>query len=100
MIPPHQEHRLTALRSLLERENDEAKRDARTWTARLVTKQMATHVLVVSTSPEQDLAINRKLEAGLKAIGVEFFLTVPMPVRDEPDPENPDRDATRPCPRQ
>lgn len=86
MIPPRQEERLTAIRGLLDRENLAAKRSARTWSARLVTEQQATHVLIVSTNAELDLEINRKLEAELKALGGEFVLTVPMPVRDDADP--------------
>lgn len=85
MILPHHAQTMTAIRGLLDRENDEAKREDRTWTARLVTEPQATHVLIVSTSPEQDREINRKLEAELKALGVEYVLTLPMPVRDEHD---------------
>jgi hypothetical protein len=83
MVPPHHEQRLTAIRGLLDRENLEAKKNARTWSARLVTERQATHVLIVSTSPELDREINRKLEAELKALGGEFVLTVPMPVSDD-----------------
>ncbi|MEX1182010.1 MAG: hypothetical protein WEF86_02165 [Gemmatimonadota bacterium] len=86
MIQPQHEDVMAAILGLLKRENHEAKRDARTWTARLLTEQLATHVLIVSTSPEMDLEINRKLETQLKAMGVEFALTVPMPVSGEPDP--------------
>lgn len=82
MIVPHHAQTMEAIRGLLDQENDEAKREDRTWTARLVTEPQATHVLIVSTSPEQDREINRKLEAELKALGVEFVLTLPMPVRD------------------
>jgi hypothetical protein len=87
MIPPHQVAGMTAIRGLLDRENAEAKREARTWTARLVTEQQATHVLIVSNSPEQNREVNRKLETELKALGVEYLLTVPMPVGDDPAPE-------------
>ena len=86
MIPPHREDRMTAIRGLLDLENDAARREARTWTARLVTEQQVTHVLIVSASPELDLAINRKLEAKLRALGVEFLVTVPMSVRDQAEP--------------
>jgi len=80
MIPPHREELMTAIRGLLDRESSDAKGEARTWTARLITEEQATHVLVVSTSPDMDLEINRKLEAELKALGIEFRVTVPMPV--------------------
>lgn len=85
MIPPHDEQQMTVIRDLLDLENNEAKRSARTWTARLVTRQQATHVLIVSTSPELDLEINRKVEAELRALGGEYLVTVPMPIRPDPD---------------
>ena len=85
MIPPQHEQQMTAIRELLDLENNEAKRTARTWTARLVTRPQATHVMIVSTSPELDLEINRKLEAELRALGGEFVVTVPMPIRADPD---------------
>jgi len=86
MIPPHREDLMTAIRGLLDQENGEAKREARAWTGRLVTEQQATHVLIVSTSPQLDLEINRKLEAELKALGIEFRVTVPMPVGERAEP--------------
>jgi hypothetical protein len=84
MIPPQLEQQRTAVRKLLDLENNEAKRTARAWTARLVTRLQATHVMIVSTSPELDLEINRKLEAELRALGGEFVVTVPMPIKAEP----------------
>lgn len=84
MIPPQHEQQMTAIRKLLDQENNEAKRNARGWTARLVTRPQATHVMIVSATPELDLEINRKLEAELRALGGEFVITVPMPIRAEP----------------
>jgi hypothetical protein len=89
MVPPHREDLMTEVRGLLDRENGEAKREARTWTGRLVTEQQATHVLIVSTSPELDFEINRKLEAELKALGIEFRVTAPMLVGDRAEPGEP-----------
>jgi hypothetical protein len=83
MVPPQPEQHMAAVRKLLDRENNEAKRTARAWTARLVTRQQATHVMIVSTSPELDLEVNRKLEAELRALGGDFVVTVPMPIRAE-----------------
>jgi hypothetical protein len=85
MIPPHREDRMTEIRGLLDRENDEAAQEGRTWTARLVTEERVTHVLIVSASPQLDLEINRKLEAELKNLGLRFVPTVPMPVHDHPE---------------
>lgn len=81
MNPPQPEQHITAIRHMLDRENNEAKRTARSWTARLVTRQQATHILIVSTTPELDRELNRKLEAELKTLGSEFTVTVPMPIR-------------------
>lgn len=83
MIPPQPEQQISALRHMLDRENAEAKRTARGWTARLVTRHQATHVLIVSTSPAVDIELNRKLEAELKALGSQIVVTVPLPVRAE-----------------
>ncbi len=83
MVPPHREDLMTTVRGLLDRQNSEAKREARTWSARLVTEPQVTHVLIVSASPEGDQEINRKLEAELKALGVGFVVTVPMLVAAE-----------------
>lgn len=86
MIQPQHAHALTAIRDLLDRVNEEARREARTWTARLVTEHQAPRVLIVSTSPAQDREINRRLEAELKAMRIEFLPTLPMPVRDGSQP--------------
>jgi hypothetical protein len=86
MIPPHQVQEMRSIRELLGRENAEAKRQHRSWTARLITEHQATHVLIVSSTPEQDREVNRKLETELKALGVDFLRTLPVPVSDDPEP--------------
>lgn len=88
MIPPQPEQQITAIRHMLDRENNEAKQTARAWTARLVTRQQATHILIVSTTPELDLELNRKLEAELKTLGSQFVVTVPMPIRADPEADD------------
>jgi hypothetical protein len=87
MTPPHREQGMAALRSILEQEHGDAARKARTWTARLITEQQVTHVLIVSDSPELDLEINQKLETELRALGVEFLITVPVPIGIEGEAE-------------
>ena len=84
MVPPQPEEQISAIRHMIDRENNEAKRTARAWTARLVTRQQATHILIVSTTPELDLERNRKLEAELKKLGSRFVATVPLPIRADP----------------
>jgi hypothetical protein len=89
LSPPRREDLMAEIQGLLDRENGEAKRGARTWTGRLVTEQQATHVLIVSTSPEMDLDINRELEAELKVLGIDFRVTVPIPVGEKAEPVEP-----------
>lgn len=78
MEPPQTEARMARIRALVDAENGEAKRGHLKWTARLVVESQVTHVLVVSDSPDLLQAGNRKLEAELKASGVQVSVTVPM----------------------
>jgi hypothetical protein len=78
--------RMAEIMGVLERQNAAAARDGRTWTARLVTTRLV-HVMIVSESPELDLAINRTLEAELAQLGVQYLVTAPMRVSSEVDTE-------------
>jgi hypothetical protein len=82
IVPPQPEERLQTIRALLDREAMEAKTRARTWEGRLVAEEHVTHILVVSDSPEQDLEVNRRVEAALRLLEAGFSVTVPMAVRD------------------
>ena len=84
MVAPHPDDHIAKIRDVLERQNMEAAREGRTWSARLVARRVM-HVLIVSKGPELDLDINRKLEAELTELGVRYLMTVPMRVDDEPD---------------
>jgi hypothetical protein len=86
MVAPHPDGIIANIRGVLNRQNAEAARDGRTWTARLVTTRLI-HVLVVSASPEQNVDINRRLEADLAALGVQYLMTAPMRVSDDDDTE-------------
>lgn len=88
IVPPQPEHRLTAIKTLLDREHAEAKRDAHTWEGRFVLEQQITHILVVSDSPDQDGESNRRLEAALAELQAGFVLTAPLAVTD-PAPKAP-----------
>lgn len=80
LVPPQSASRLKAIRALLAREHADAKtRDAR-WEGRLVVDDRISHILVVSESPELDLAVNQRIEAKLRALKADFELTVPMPM--------------------
>jgi hypothetical protein len=86
LVPPQAEERLRPIKSVLNREHEEAKRGARTWASSVVVERQITHILVVSDSPKQDLEINRALEAKLKALKAGFSITAPMIVAANPEP--------------
>ncbi len=89
MTPPHPEHRMAAIRDLLARESREADEEGRNWTTRLVAEPQVTHVMVVTSSPEASLESNQRLEASLRALGIRFQISVPMPIRDGAEPADP-----------
>ncbi len=98
IMPPQPEDRLRAVKALLDQERKQATLGERTWEGRLVTEQQATHILIVSDSPDQDLEANRRLEAELQGLEVGFALTLPMSVTDEPVPPAPDPTLSIPDP--
>jgi hypothetical protein len=83
ILPPQAEDRLHMIKTLLDQENADAQRAARTWAGRVVVEQQVTHILVVSDSPEQNHDVNRRLEAQLKDLNAGFSLTVPIAVANE-----------------
>jgi putative intracellular protease/amidase len=83
LVPPQPEDRLRAINVLLEREGADARDRARTWESRVVVEEHATHILVVSDSPEQNLEVNRRVEAQLRDLKAGFSLSAPMAVADE-----------------
>ena len=87
IVPPQAEDRLRSIKTLLDHEHAEARRGARTWAGRVVLEQQATHILVVSDSPQQNHEVNLRLEAELKALKVGYKITTPMVVaEDETEP--------------
>lgn len=82
IAPPQPEARLAAVRQLLEREHSSARNVAHTWEGRLVMEPNVTHILVVSDTPDQSLEANQRLEAELRALHVNYQLTVPLAVVD------------------
>jgi hypothetical protein len=88
IIPPQAVDRLATITNLLDNEHLDARRGERTWVGRVVTEQQVTHILVVSDSPEQNRDVNRRLEAELEQLQVDFSITAPMAVTDGPEPQN------------
>jgi hypothetical protein len=74
---------LDTIRTVLDTEHSAARHDARTWTARLVSEQQLTHILVVTDSPDQTREVNHRLENRLRLLNAAFSLTVPMPLDDD-----------------
>lgn len=84
IVPPQTENRLRAVKALLDDERARARDEERTWEGRLVLEQHVTHILVVTDNPDQEMDVNRRLEAELRNAETAFALTVPMAVADEP----------------
>jgi len=82
IVPPQPEGRLRALQTLLDHERTDAQSGARTWEGRLVLEQQVTHILIVSDSPDLDLAANRRLETELRRLKAGFAITAPLTAGD------------------
>jgi len=93
--PAHDQ--LDAIRAVLDTEHTAARHDARTWTARLVSEEQLTHILIVSDSPDQILDVNHRLENRLRLLNATFSLTIPMPL-DDGESSSPERGAADPEP--
>lgn len=99
ILPPQGAERLDAITTLLDHAHTEAQRDARTWTGRVVVEEQVTHILIVSDSPEQNHAVNRRLESKLQELNAGFSLTVPIAVADDtPVTGTPDQVAAESVP--
>jgi hypothetical protein len=84
IVPPQPEDRLTSIKTLLEQEQDLARRGARTWEGRFVHEQEITHILVVSDSPDQASESNKRLEAALTKLQAAFVRTAALKVDADP----------------
>jgi hypothetical protein len=82
IFPPMTQERLRAIEDLLEEEHASAKCHMRTWQARFVVQEKVTHILVVSDSSDQEMEVNRRVEAELARLEAVFSLTPPVPLGD------------------
>ena len=80
---PDTENHLPKIQDLLEQEHTEATEGARTWGGRVEVEPQVTRILVVSDSPAQDRAVNRRIEAELALLKATFEMTVPLAVVDD-----------------
>jgi hypothetical protein len=80
VVPPQGETRMRSIKTLLDREHEEATRGARTWRGQMVREHQITHILIVTDNPEQDGAFNQRLEAALTELEAGFSRTAPLQV--------------------
>lgn len=88
IAPPLAPARLRSIERLLDEEHSDARGRDRTWASRFVVEERVTHILVVSDSPDQHLAVNRRLEAELEKLEGGFSITPPVEVVDREERES------------
>ena len=81
VVPPPPSDGLGKIRRLLDSENAFAFEHARAWAAQLILEQRSTQILVVSDSPEQDRAVNHRLEIELNRLDAHYRVTDPIAIR-------------------
>lgn len=80
IVPPPPAAGLTDLRRLLDNENAIAFEHSRAWAAQLILEQRSAQILVVSDSPAQNRAVNRRLESELQRLHAEYRQTDPVAI--------------------
>lgn len=70
---------LGALRQALDAENAAAFEQSRSWAAQLIVEPHSTRILVVSDTPAQHGAVNRRLETTLRHLGGMCRVSSPTP---------------------
>lgn len=83
VAPPPAPGELGALREVLDAENATAFQHARTWAAQLIVEQRSTRILVVTDTPVQNRAVNRRLETTLHRLDGAFRVTPPVAIRSD-----------------
>jgi hypothetical protein len=68
------------LRRVVEAENAAALEQARSWAAQLIIEQRSTQILVVTDTPAQNRAVNRRLETTLRRLDGSYRVTPPVPL--------------------
>ena len=82
VVPPPPKDGLGQIRKLLDSENAFAFKQARAWAAQLILEQRSTQILVVSDSPVQNRAVNKRLETELQRLDAHYRVTDPIAIRD------------------
>src|SRR5258706_14043775 len=83
VVPPPPNDGLGQIRKLLDSENAFAFEHARAGAAQLILEQRITQILVVSDTPVQNRAVNKRLETELQRLDAHYRLTEPIALRTE-----------------
>jgi hypothetical protein len=86
LVPPVARDRMGPLEALLDEGHAKAVLAALTWEGRLINGDDITHILVVSDRPDQDLPVNRLLEAELNRLEAPFAITPAIGTGDDSGP--------------
>jgi len=81
VVPPPPTDGLGNIRKLLDSENAIAFEHARAWAAQLILEQRSTQILVVADTPEQNRAVNQRLETELRRLEAHYRVTDPIAIR-------------------
>jgi hypothetical protein len=87
--PPIARHRVGPMEALLDDGHEQARLAARIWEGRLIDGDDVTHILVVSDRPDQDLEVNRLLEAELSRLEAPFAITAAIAIGGDSGPGRP-----------
>jgi hypothetical protein len=80
ITPPQPKQRLDTIQALLDHEHGIALQEARSWTGRLVLERRATRILIVSDSPDQERAVDRRLAGEVRRLQATLIRTVPLEI--------------------
>ncbi len=80
LVPPVARSRMGPMEVLIKSGHATAVLASRTWEGRLINGDEITHILVVSDSPDQNLEVNREMEAELKRLEAPFSITAPITI--------------------
>jgi len=81
---PQTRGRLREIRALIEKVRADAPLQEGAWEGRLVVDTSTAQILILSDSPDVDRALNRRIEAELRALDAGFAVSVPMLVSPVP----------------
>lgn len=88
IVPPQPKCRLETIRGILDHEHAAARIAGRTWAGRLVLERLATRILIVSDSPDQERGVDQRLAVEMERLQATYSRTGWMEIPAEPEPTN------------